>query len=113
MSLIRFCRHVFATRAATRRLFTPAALTEIEAAIKEVESRHSGEICFVVETALDVNELEARVRTLLRARSRTGDSPRACRRRSGRPSAAKSRRITGRAASLKVLLLAFAAWGSC
>ena len=57
MNLARFCRHVFATRAGTRRLFTPAALTEIEAAIKDVESRHSGEIRFVVETALDVNEL--------------------------------------------------------
>jgi uncharacterized membrane protein len=57
MSLTRFCRHVFATRAGTRRLFTPAALAEIETAIKDVESRHSGEIRFVVETALDINEL--------------------------------------------------------
>jgi uncharacterized membrane protein len=57
MDLIRFCRHVFATRAGTRRLFTPEALAEIEAAIKDVESRHSGEIRFVVETALDINEL--------------------------------------------------------
>src|SRR5262249_10485055 len=45
------------TRAATRRRFTPAALAEIEAAIKEVEAGHSGEIRFVVETALDLNEL--------------------------------------------------------
>ncbi len=57
MNFTRFCRHVFATRAATRRLFTPTALGEIEAAIKEVEAHHSGEIRFVVETALDVNEL--------------------------------------------------------
>jgi uncharacterized membrane protein len=57
MNLGRFCRHVFATRAATRRHFPPAALADIEAAIKDVESRHSGEIRFVVETALDINEL--------------------------------------------------------
>ena len=57
MNFTRFCRHVFATRAGTRRLFPPQALAEIEAAIKDVESRHSGEIRFVVETALDINEL--------------------------------------------------------
>ena len=57
MKLSRFCRHVFSTRGGTRRHFTEAALAEIEAAIKDVESRHSGEIRFVVETALDINEL--------------------------------------------------------
>lgn len=57
MNLRRFFRHVFATRAATRRLFPAQVLAEIEGAIKEVESRHSGEIRFVVETALDINEL--------------------------------------------------------
>jgi uncharacterized membrane protein len=57
----RLMRHVFATRAAARRRFTPAALAEIEAAIHDVESRHSGEIRFVVETALDVDELVAGV----------------------------------------------------
>jgi uncharacterized membrane protein len=56
-SIRRLLRHVFATRAAARRRFTPEALAEIEAAIHEVESRHSGEIRFVVETALDVDEL--------------------------------------------------------
>ena len=59
MSFVRFCRHVFATRAGMRRVFTAAALAEIEAAIKDVESRHSGEIRFVVERALDINELLA------------------------------------------------------
>jgi uncharacterized membrane protein len=59
MNLARLCRHVFATRAATRRHFTPATLAEIEAAIREVETNHSGEIRFVVETALDINELLA------------------------------------------------------
>ena len=57
VSLTRFCKHVFATRAGARQRFTPAVLAEIEAAVKEVELKHSGEICFVVETALDVNDL--------------------------------------------------------
>jgi uncharacterized membrane protein len=57
MNLRRFCRHVFATRAGMRKCFTPQALAEIEGAIRDVESRHSGEIRFVVETALDINEL--------------------------------------------------------
>jgi uncharacterized membrane protein len=67
MNIGRFCRHVFSTRAATRRHFTPAALAEIEAAIKDVELRHSGEIRFVVETALDINELLADVGPRARA----------------------------------------------
>ncbi len=57
MKLARLFRHLFATRAGARRHFTPAALAEIEAAVHEVESRHSGEIRFVVETALDIGEL--------------------------------------------------------
>jgi uncharacterized membrane protein len=50
----RFLRHLFFTRWMTRRRFTPLALGEIEAAIRETESRHAGEIRFVVETALDL-----------------------------------------------------------
>jgi uncharacterized membrane protein len=57
VNFTRLMRHVFATRAAARRHFTPQVLTEVEAAIHEVEARHSGEIRFVVETALDVDEL--------------------------------------------------------
>src|SRR4051794_24842707 len=57
MNIARICRHVFATRAGARRCFTPAVLSEIEASIKDVESRHSGEIRFVVETALDIDDL--------------------------------------------------------
>jgi uncharacterized membrane protein len=53
----RLLRHLFATRWRTRQYFTPAVLAEIEAAIVEVEARHSGEIRFVVETALDIDEL--------------------------------------------------------
>jgi uncharacterized membrane protein len=56
-SIGRLLRHAFATRASVRRHFTPEALGQIEAAIHEVEGRHSGEIRFVVESALDVDEL--------------------------------------------------------
>ncbi len=59
MKLARLLRHVFTTRAGMRRHFTPAVLKEIEDAIHDVESRHSGEIRFVVEAALDVDELLA------------------------------------------------------
>ena len=57
MSLSRTFRHLFATRWRVRRYFTPAALTEIEAAIRDVESRHSGEIRFAIEAGLDGEEL--------------------------------------------------------
>ena len=59
MKLARLFRHLFATRAVMRRHFNAATLAEIEAAIHDVESRHSGEIRFVVEAALDVDELLA------------------------------------------------------
>jgi uncharacterized membrane protein len=57
MSFARVLRHLFATRWQVRQHFTPAVLAEIEAAIRETEARHSGEIRFVVETALDGDEL--------------------------------------------------------
>ena len=57
MNFTRFVRHLFATRWSTRRHFTAQALNAIEAAIRDVESRHAGEIRFVVETALDIPEL--------------------------------------------------------
>jgi uncharacterized membrane protein len=53
----RLARHLFATRWGTRRRFPPAALEAIEAAIREAELRHGGEIRFAVETALDLPEL--------------------------------------------------------
>jgi uncharacterized membrane protein len=59
VNLRRLFRHVFSGRAGMRRHFTPMVLKEIEDAIHEVESRHSGEIRFVVEAALDVDELLA------------------------------------------------------
>jgi uncharacterized membrane protein len=49
----RFFRHLFASRWGTRRRFTDAVDSAIEAAIRAAESRTSGEIRFVIETALD------------------------------------------------------------
>jgi uncharacterized membrane protein len=57
VNLSRSLRHLFATRWRVRKHFSDSALAEIEAAIRDVESRHSGEIRFVVETALDGEEL--------------------------------------------------------
>jgi uncharacterized membrane protein len=53
----RFLRHIFSTRWSTRRRFAPKVLADIEAAIREAEALHAGEIRFVVETALDLPEL--------------------------------------------------------
>jgi uncharacterized membrane protein len=57
MDIRRFFRHVFATRRSARRRFTDVVLAEIERAVRDVESRHSGEIRFVIEGALDPPEL--------------------------------------------------------
>jgi uncharacterized membrane protein len=55
--LQRLLRHLFATAARTRVLFSSAVLAQIEAAIGAAESQHSGEIRFVVETALPLSAL--------------------------------------------------------
>lgn len=57
MKLARAIRHLFSMRWQTRRRFSAAVLADIESAIGELESRHSGEVRFVVETALDLPEL--------------------------------------------------------
>jgi uncharacterized membrane protein len=57
MSFSRMLRHLCATRAGTRRRFTDAVDATIESAIRSAESRTSGEVRFVVETALDIAEL--------------------------------------------------------
>jgi uncharacterized membrane protein len=57
MSFARVLKHLFVMRWRVRQHFTPPVLAEIEAAIREVESRHSGEIRFAVEAALDGEEL--------------------------------------------------------
>ncbi len=57
MKLARLIRHLATTRFTTRRRFPPPVLSAIEEAIRECESRHAGEIRFVVETAFDLPEL--------------------------------------------------------
>jgi uncharacterized membrane protein len=61
MSMSRILRHLCATRAGTRRCFTDAVDAAIESAIRAAETRTSGEIRFVIETALDIPELWAGV----------------------------------------------------
>ncbi len=53
MKLGRWIRHLLASSAAVRRAFPDATLARIEAAIRESESRHGGQIRFAVEAALD------------------------------------------------------------
>jgi uncharacterized membrane protein len=57
MSPVRFLRHLFSTRWVARLRFTPKVLGDIEAAIRDAEALHEGEIRFVVESALDLVEL--------------------------------------------------------
>jgi uncharacterized membrane protein YgcG len=57
MKLGRLIRHLFTTRWSTRRDFPQPVLDAIEQAIGECESRHGGEIRFIVETAFDLPEL--------------------------------------------------------
>lgn len=53
MGIKRVGRHLLEHCWRLKRIFTPAVLARIEAAIKASEARHSGEIRFVVEGALD------------------------------------------------------------
>jgi uncharacterized membrane protein len=67
MNLARLFRHVFSSRSAMHKRFDEATLSEIELAIQEVESRISGEVRFVVESALDIDDLLADTRPRTRA----------------------------------------------
>ncbi len=49
----RFARHLLTTRRVVHGAFPPAALQAIERAIRASEARHSGQIRFAVEGALD------------------------------------------------------------
>jgi uncharacterized membrane protein len=53
MSIKRIGRHLLQHRWRLRRIFPPASLSRIEQAIKAGEATHSGQIRFVVESALD------------------------------------------------------------
>ena len=57
MNFLRLMRHLATTRWSTRRSFPQTVRDAIEQAIGDCESRHGGEIRFVVETAFDVPEL--------------------------------------------------------
>jgi uncharacterized membrane protein len=67
MELARPFRHLFATHAGTRRRFTTAVLESIEKAIAAAETHSSGEIRFVVETALELPEVWSGVTPRTRA----------------------------------------------
>jgi uncharacterized membrane protein len=59
MRLTRVLMHASSTQFSTRRYFTVEVRNAIEAAIRELEARHAGEIRFVVETRLDLQRLLA------------------------------------------------------
>jgi uncharacterized membrane protein len=61
MNLGRILRHSFAGNAGTRRCFSDAVLADVDAAIRTAEARTTGEIRFVVETALETRDLWAGV----------------------------------------------------
>ena len=50
--LLRLLKHLTATTARTRLLFSPGVLTQIESAVAQAEAQHTGEIRFAIETAL-------------------------------------------------------------
>jgi uncharacterized membrane protein YgcG len=53
----RWFRHLFTGLVQARRAFPQAALDAIESAIRACESRHAGEIRFMVEAALDADQI--------------------------------------------------------
>ncbi|CAF0688827.1 TPM domain-containing protein [Candidatus Methylacidithermus pantelleriae] len=57
MKLRRLLRHLWHSPRALRRTFPPSALRAIEEAVREVESRFSGQLRVVIEGALDLHHL--------------------------------------------------------
>lgn len=57
LSLARMCQHLSMTPGRVRKKFPRATLDAIEQEIKTSETTHGGEICFVVEGALDAAAL--------------------------------------------------------
>lgn len=49
----RIGKHLLQHRRRVKKIFPPDVLSRIEAAIKAGEATHSGQVCFVVEGALD------------------------------------------------------------
>lgn len=57
MSVSRTLRHLFTTAWSLRAVFPPSALSNIEAAIRDSEKTHDGQIRFAVEHSLDAREV--------------------------------------------------------
>ena len=57
MDLKRFWRHVLMSPLQARGAFPPETLDAIERAVKAAETRHRGEVCFVVEAELTTAQL--------------------------------------------------------
>ena len=53
MGIARIAKHLVEHHWRARRVFTPKVLAKIEAATKAGEARHSGQVRFAVEGALD------------------------------------------------------------
>jgi uncharacterized membrane protein len=53
MGIARITRHLLASRWRVRRVFPPAVRDRIAQAVREGEATHAGQVCFVVEGALD------------------------------------------------------------
>lgn len=62
MSIVRTCRHLFATGFTLRRVFASGGLQSIERAIAESEAKHGGEIRIAIEASLSAYELLRGVR---------------------------------------------------
>ena len=58
---MRWWRHAVTDAADAKRAFPPAAFDRIERAIAEAEARHAGQIVFVIEPALPVGRVLARL----------------------------------------------------
>jgi len=68
MELARFWRHTAMNPIQAARAFPAATLDAIQQAIAESESRHRGEVCFVVEAELTTAQLWAELDSRQRAR---------------------------------------------
>lgn len=53
----RLFRHLFITEFYRKRVFPKSSLNKIEATITEIESKHRGDVFFVVENALSVRSI--------------------------------------------------------
>lgn len=73
MDLARCFRHLNTTRWTLLRRFPPATLEAIEAAIRESETRHRGEIRFAIEGSLDAWSALKGVGSRVRATQVFGD----------------------------------------